>query len=73
MSRFVVLTFSFIHTLVGMFFLFYLALGASVFKAIEGPLEKEEINSLLEQKKRFLTKHICLSGRVHQFVTLSLH
>ena len=42
-----------------MFFLFYLAIGATVFEAIEGPLEQQELATLLEKKNDFMnTYHI---------------
>eukprot|EP00095_Tigriopus_kingsejongensis_P009022 maker-scaffold674_size113878-snap-gene-0.21 protein:Tk09022 transcript:maker-scaffold674_size113878-snap-gene-0.21-mRNA-1 annotation:"hypothetical protein DAPPUDRAFT_218276" len=44
------------------FFLFYLALGASVFSAIEGPLEAEIAKSLHEKKTAFLQKHTCVDA-----------
>ena len=40
-----------------MFFLFYLALGASVFSAIEGPIETAETEELILRKKAFLDKY----------------
>jgi len=42
---------------VGMFFLFYLCVGASIFSAIEGPLEKETIQEVIDLKKRFIESH----------------
>ena len=46
-----------------MFFLFYLALGASVFSAIESPIEKQEIKDLIDKKKAFLEAHECVDGK----------
>ncbi len=44
-----------------MFFLFYLALGASIFSAIEAPIEKRETDELVKKKKAFLETFKCLS------------
>ena len=46
-----------------MFFLFYLALGASVFSAIESPIEQKEIKDLIEKKKAFLSANKCIQGK----------
>jgi len=46
----------------GMFFLFYLALGASVFSAIESPIEKQEIKDLIDKKRAFVKSHTCVDG-----------
>ena len=40
-----------------MFFLFYLAMGATVFEAIEGPLEQTAMAKLVEQKNDFMNKY----------------
>ena len=44
------------------FFLFYLAFGASIFSAIESPYEKQEVQRLLEKKSDFLKQHPCITG-----------
>ena len=49
--------------ILGMFFLFYLALGASVFSAIESPIEQQEIKDLIDKKKAFLNGHTCVDGK----------
>ena len=46
-----------------MFFLFYLALGASVFSAIEAPIEKAELQELFQKRQDFLRKYPCLDGK----------
>jgi len=46
----------------GMFFLFYLALGASVFSAIESPIEQQEIKDLIDRKKAFINGHKCVDA-----------
>ena len=50
----------------GLFFLFYLALGASIFSAIESPIEQTVKDQLLNRKNEFLKKFPCLTGRVHR-------
>jgi len=45
----------------GIFFVFYLALGASIFSAIESPIEREEIERLREKKADFLQNHRCIT------------
>lgn len=47
-----------------MFFLFYLALGASVFSAIEAPIEKAELQELFKKRQDFLRKYPCLDGKL---------
>ena len=47
----------------GMFFLFYLALGASVFSAIESPIEQKEIKDLIDKKQEFIDANECISGK----------
>ena len=49
--------------ILGMFFLFYLALGASVFSAIESPIEQQEIKDLINRKKAFINGHSCVDGK----------
>ena len=49
--------------ILGMFFLFYLALGASVFSAIESPIEQQEIKDLIDRKKAFIDGHACVNGK----------
>ena len=49
--------------ILGMFFLFYLALGASVFSAIESPIEQQEIKDLIDRKKAFIDGHKCVDGK----------
>ncbi|TRY78120.1 hypothetical protein TCAL_09780 [Tigriopus californicus] len=44
------------------FFLFYLAMGASVFSAIEGPIESEAVKSLEEKQSAFLKKFPCIEA-----------
>ena len=51
-----------------MFFLFYLSLGATVFSSIERPLEKKMVQDLLQEKRQFLKKHPCLTGKRHLVV-----
>ena len=51
------------HCILGMFFLFYLALGASVFSAIESPIEKQEIKDLIDKKRAFVKSHTCVDGK----------
>ena len=47
-----------------MFFLFYLAFGATVFSAIEAPEETKLKKDLIEKKNQFLEKHSAsLSGK----------
>ena len=53
----------------GMFFLFYLALGASVFSAIESPIEQQEISNLIEKKNAFIYSHECITRKNSQFNT----
>merc|ERR1712109_434190 len=45
----------------GLFFIFYLALGASIFSAIESPIEKQEIEDLITKKANFLQNHPCVT------------
>lgn len=45
----------------GLFFIFYLALGASIFSAIESPIEKQEIEDLITKKATFLQNHPCVT------------
>lgn len=45
----------------GIFFLFYLALGASVFSAIESPIERTAMDDLIKKKADFLQKHSCIT------------
>ncbi len=54
----------------GFFFLFYLALGASVFSAIESPLEATAVSSLLDHKRAFLRRYPCLDGNAAQLKQL---
>ena len=53
----------------GMFFLFYLALGASVFSAIESPIEQQEIKDLIQKKTDFVDKYSCIEGNGLCFLT----
>lgn len=46
----------------GLFFLFYLALGASIFSAIESPIEKAAMEELQKRKADFLQSHSCITG-----------
>ena len=55
--------FSFLYIFSGMFFLFYLALGASVFSAIESPIEQKEIKDLLAKKQAFLDLNECVDRK----------
>lgn len=55
-----------------MFFLFYLAFGATIFAAIEGPLEKKAVEKLLNQKKLFIEKYPCLQGKVYIIVNKAI-
>ena len=48
----------------GLFFLFYLALGASIFSAIESPIEKAAMEELQKRKADFLQSHSCITGTV---------
>ncbi|KPJ16089.1 hypothetical protein RR48_06044 [Papilio machaon] len=41
----------------------YLSLGASVFQAIEGPLEREIEDHIEKTKMEFLNNHPCVSGK----------
>merc|ERR550539_596250 len=52
----------------GMFFLFYLALGASVFSAIEGPIETAETEELINRKKAFLAKYNVKDADLEEFM-----
>lgn len=52
----------------GMFFLFYLALGASVFSAIEGPIETAETEELISRKKAFLEKYDVQDDDLEEFM-----
>ena len=54
----------------GLFFLFYLALGASIFSAIESPIEKAAMEELQKRKADFLQSHSCITGnaRLHKFL-----
>lgn len=52
----------------GMFFLFYLALGASVFSAIEGPIELAETEELISRKKAFLQKYNVKDADLEEFM-----
>jgi len=45
----------------GLFFIFYLAFGASIFSAIESPIEKQEIEDLITKKANFLQNHPCVT------------
>ena len=56
--------------ILGMFFLFYLALGASVFSAIESPIEKKEIKDLIAKKQEFLESNECIEGKYY-FILLN--
>jgi len=47
-----------------LFFLFYLAFGASIFSAIESPIEKQEVEKLMKKKADFLKNYPCISGKV---------
>ena len=51
-----------------MFFLFYLALGASVFSAIEGPIELAETEELISRKKAFLQKYNVKDADLEEFM-----
>ena len=53
----------------GLFFIFYLAFGASIFSAIESPIEKQEMEELISKKATFLQNHPCVDGK---FFLLSL-
>ena len=58
MSNCAIISFFFI----GLFFVFYLAMGASIFSAIESPIEKEEMDLLRQKKAEFLQKNKCITG-----------
>jgi len=45
----------------GLFFIFYLAFGASIFSAIESPIEKQEMEDLVTKKADFLQNHPCVT------------
>jgi len=45
----------------GLFFIFYLAFGASIFSAIESPIEKQEMEELISKKANFLQNHPCVA------------
>jgi len=45
----------------GLFFVFYLAMGASIFSAIESPIEKDEMDRLRQKKQDFLQKYDCIT------------
>ena len=47
----------------GLFFIFYLAFGASIFSAIESPIEKQEMEELISKKTNFLQNHPCVAGK----------
>ena len=47
----------------GLFFIFYLAFGASIFSAIESPIEKQEMEELISKKANFLQNHPCVAGK----------
>jgi hypothetical protein len=47
----------------GLFFVFYLALGASIFSAIEAPIEKQVTDNLRQKKEEFLQAHSCITGK----------
>ena len=51
-----------------MFFLFYLALGASVFSAIEGPIETAETEELISRKRAFLEKYNVKDADLEEFM-----
>ena len=55
-----------------LFFLFYLAFGASIFSAIESPIEKQEVQRLIDKKKDFLKEHPCITGTVSYNMELKL-
>ena len=40
-----------------------MALGASVFSAIESPIEQQEIKDLIDRKKAFIKGHACVDGK----------
>ena len=48
----------------------YLFLGATVFSAIEHPIERRMLKDLEDQKDEFLRKHECIKGQ--NFKTLLL-
>lgn len=47
----------------GFFFLFYLALGASVFSAIESPIEHNATKALLAKREEFIRKNPSVLGK----------
>ena len=49
----------------GLFFIFYLAFGASIFSAIESPIEKQEMEDLVTKKADFLQNHPCVTGKTN--------
>ena len=50
------------------FYLLYVVIGASIFSAIEGPQERQQVKALKSLRSRFLTKHHCLRGKLGMFV-----
>ena len=59
---------SLLHCNAGLFFLFYLALGASIFSAIESPIEKQAMEDLKSKKAQFLLEHACITGKDKMFL-----
>ena len=53
------------------FYLLYIVIGASIFSAIEGPKERQQVKALKSLRKRFLTKHSCLTGKLCYISTIT--
>ncbi|RVE55027.1 hypothetical protein evm_000447 [Chilo suppressalis] len=51
----------------------YLSMGASVFQAIEGPLERETAERVARLKMDFLRDHPCLTGSYFYWFYIILH
>ena len=47
----------------------YLFLGATVFSAIEHPIERRMLKDLEDQKDEFLRKHECIKGQNFKNIT----
>ena len=50
--------------LIALAYILYLFLGATIFSAIEHPIEGQMIKDLQTKKKEFLNNHECVKGKI---------
>ena len=50
--------------LIALAYILYLFLGATIFSAIEHPIEGQMIEDLQTKKKEFLDNHECVKGKI---------